>query len=128
MKAELRIGNYIYRNGEVATVYGIMNEVDGIYVNEGICGNDNKPIPLTEKWLLDFGAIKIDGYLKFHIIDIAYCLKWRDWANNYALYIEYTDSGNPKDDDKYYPIAFNIITVHRWQNLYHGLTGKELTL
>jgi hypothetical protein len=120
--SELRIGNLVnYEAG-----WG------GLYEHEfNIDDFDNidqiNPILLTEEWILKFdGFFKDEEYLSIGRYDYKYCFKYRDWANNWAFYIEYTDSGNSNDDGVKYPIAFDIKYVHQLQNLYFALTGEEL--
>lgn len=130
MKAnELMIGNYVYFHGDVEEI----NMVDGFGIigreEQPLCSIDEfEPIPLTEEWLLKFSFLKDEEYLSIGRFDYKYCFKYRDWANNWAFYIEYTDSGNPNDDGIKYPVAFDIKYVHQLQNLYFALTGEELIL
>ena len=94
----------------------IYNEIENLYEfqhNENI-----EPIPLTEEWLIKFGFEKI-GYNFRKCEDHGYGLGITEfiiWFNTYK---------------KTYSIkAINILveikTVHRLQNLYFALTGKEL--
>ena len=53
--------------------------------------------------------------------------RYRDWANNWAFYQEYTDSPDSKDDGKKYPISFDIEYVHQLQNIWHSLLHEEIT-
>jgi hypothetical protein len=125
---ELRIGNYVYFHGDVEEI----NMVDGF----GVIGREEQPsysidefepIPLTEEWILKFEGFFKDGeHLSIGRYDYKYCFKYRDWADNWAFYIEYTDSPNSNDDGVKYPIAFDIKYVHQLQNLYFALTGEEL--
>ena len=124
MKAsELRIGNLI-------------TDIDGDVFNikqENLCDFANgfinvEPIPLTEEWLLKLGFSMDDEYLSMWINDYKYCFKYRDWAKNWAFYIEYTDSPHPKDEKQKYPVSFDIRYVNQLQNLYFALTGYELTI
>lgn len=126
MKAnELRIGNLIVESLPFGSDKII--KVDSNIFNRRI--DEFIPIPLTEERLLEFEQFyKDEEYWVIGRFECKYCFKYRDWANNWAFYIEYTDSGNPNDDGVKYPIAFDIKYVHQLQNLYFALTGEELIL
>ena len=76
-----------------------------------------KPIPLTEDWLLRFGFEK-NEYHKHIFIKIT--------NNNFKLKVFLTENirliivGTGRE--------IYINNVHSLQNLYHSLTGKELTI
>lgn len=76
-----------------------------------------KPIPLTEEWLVRLGFF--DGS---DIIGDCWCINEHQ-VDQFVLYKEdewfcyYTGS-----------LMLEIESVHHLQNLYHSLTGKELTL
>jgi hypothetical protein len=131
---ELRIGNRIFdRSNRESVVEAIssrnyvrITSVNGDYTGESLGLIECSPIPLTEEWLLKFG-FSIDGkYLSIGIEDYKYCFNYRDWADNWAFYIEYTDSPHEKDEGVKYPVSFDIKYVHQLQNLYFSLTGEEL--
>ena len=109
---ELRIGNFIAYEPTI-------DDWEEIYVKPGtiiqceISPDSFEPIPLTEKWLIDFS---FKGRLDFK------------WNNNVGIQII---------DGKYY-FAFKDLSnvlfhsvieckyVHQLQNLYFALTGEEL--
>ncbi|WP_185285729.1 hypothetical protein [Elizabethkingia meningoseptica] len=111
---ELRIGNYLHdRNGNLCKVIGLRE--DGIYapvIGKATTGLPNKPIELTEEWLLKLGFIKskfssncfkiTNGY-KFH------------FAGGEELYL---------DSIRLEHIKY----IHQLQNLHFALTGEELTI
>ncbi|AQW91321.1 hypothetical protein [Elizabethkingia anophelis] len=112
---ELRIGNYLHdRNGNLCKVIELRQ--DGIYapaINEAITGLPNKPIEITEDWLLNFGfklRSDIDGenYEKSGVKILI--LR----SDNIHFFF-----GNPNTKEKY---------VHELQNLFYALTGEELTI
>jgi hypothetical protein len=146
---ELRIRNFIYKKihkkdtplelVEVLSIDGSFDvldvkNIDG-YITEQCPLKDFEPIPLTEEWLLKFGfkvkdrKSNLDTNI-FYIptFEIDYCLFYADFRLDYGLYVEYTDSPFPEDDEKLYPITFGIKYVHQLQNLLYGLTGEELTI
>lgn len=116
---ELRIGNYIYQGAKIptrATAFTIMNlsDVSIIIV---------KPIPLTEKWLRDFGFKKRaddnSGYKEGYVFqNRKVVLKKID--GHFRLYLSDTE------DDWFYTTSIHIYNVHQLQNLYFALTETEL--
>lgn len=118
---EYRVGNYIMDYDCDADIFQIeeikKNEQGNLavyYRNGSISSTDPEPIPLTEKWLIDFGfenimpsQFQLDFGYNFRInINVAndkIC-----WLNNREM---------PKT--KY---------VHQLQNLCFAVTQKELTL
>jgi hypothetical protein len=119
MKAtELRIGNLVYKYYPSGIEIEAVNEINSYFVN-GIGISAIEPIPLTEDFLLKFGfednQIRNNGlYLRveFHLETIIF------WAG-----IEDEDLTIESE----IPLAY-IHHVHQLQNLYHALTGEELTL
>lgn len=121
MKAnELRIGNWVRLREHDAFI-----QIEQYQLCESELINV-QPIPLTEDWFEKWEFYKDGEYWSKGIFDYKYCFKYRDWANNWAFYQEYTDSTDPKDDGIKYPISFDIHYVHQLQNLYFALTGEEL--
>jgi hypothetical protein len=115
---ELRIGNYVFDNlGGTLKIKGVSTESDFPHI---------KGIPLTDEWFKKWGFYKDGEYWSKGIFDYKYCFKYRDWANNWAFYQEYTDSPNPKDDGIKYPISFDIEYVHQLQNLWFALLYEEI--
>jgi hypothetical protein len=121
MKAtELRIGNLV--KGKEINVYWTVEAIDSnsIFSYAKWRPLDAfEPIPLTEDFLLKFGfednQIRNNGlYLRveFHLETIIF------WAG-----IEDEDLTIESE----IPLAY-IHHVHQLQNLYHALTGEELTL
>jgi len=116
MKAtELRIGNYIKINGDLS--YVTPNTI--IALNESELSAE--PIPVTEKWLKDFGFID----------------KYKSCNNDWSIYgftiNQQSDedvNGNkiPQEQIFYYQYQYDIKYVHQLQNLYFALTEKELTI
>ncbi len=114
--SELRLGNYIHFKNGIDTVYGIdtkyiMSNHTRRYENENI-----KPIPLNEEWLLKFGFVKLNDNL-FRLGHLQYK----------AGLLEKGSTGY----DSCFMFGVKNIThinhVHSLQNLYHALTGEELT-
>ena len=120
MKAsDLRIGN-LFIDNKTKTIISVIGLTEEIITFSGHFKNDwqAEPIPLTEEWLLKFGFNKFQGMFV------------KTLRNGYQMMIDKTgtDSGN------FRLIANDIngITyfkhVHQLQNLYHSLTGEELTI
>lgn len=120
MKAnEVRLGNWVDfkesvsgKNwGNVTIDRNFFNHYDKNWVYE--------PIPLTEEWLVKFGFYQEkEGNFNLDVIeDVG--LYSRIYDNPFMFFLD-VDSG---------VIELNHIKhVHQLQNLYHALTGKELTI
>jgi len=124
MKAEsLRIGNWVSLYDDYnSQVTGLTNTkkvwcVDDPTDKECAWSTDKiKPIPLTEEWLLKFGfeserTDENDWYFKeneFCSFGLALLKDSKGWM--------------------FYTSETELNHVHQLQNLYHALTGKELTL
>jgi len=83
-------------------------------VNGIVCSvNDLIPIPLTEEWLIKFGAKQKNEYwFEFH----TYCII------KHTTFIEFYSS---VEGDF---ICNSVKYVHQLQNIYFALTNKELEL
>jgi hypothetical protein len=85
-------------------------EIDAVDLQ--VIDSEYQPIPLTEEWLLKFGAKELNakrGVLKEFVLK--------------TVRIELSDSGN-----FYYKNSKLILeSAHQLQNLYFALTNKELT-
>jgi len=116
---ELRIGNKVYLYGSIATIepvdfYGI-----GIAIKKG------KPILLTEEWLLKFGFSENENdvlQIETTLMPLSVTLSDNYPDEKYKAWV-YED-----ENSSYHIISDNIKYVHQLQNLYHALTGEELTL
>lgn len=114
---DLRIGNWILNgineefqaNGETINNFNVGKSLLGAF----------KPIELTEQWLIDFG---------FKVLEK--CVYAISLTSNNFLILNMHHSiciiGDEHDDTYDQEIAFPEFT-HKLQNLYHSLTGKELT-
>lgn len=127
MKAsELRIGNLVnlmLNHEDFETIR--VDVTDLINIPHG---GVYEPIPVTEKWFEKFGFYRDGEYWSRGINDYKYCFKYRDWADNWAFYQEFTDSPDDRDDGVKYPISFDIKYVHQLQNLWFALLFEELTI
>lgn len=115
---DLRIGNYIQRNGINCTVELINGETEDVYfLGKDFYYNENimhiEPIEITEEWLLSFGFNKSGStiYKNIGSIEIGTI------ANGKRFYIQ-IGTENVTLKTKY---------VHQLQNLYFALTGTELS-
>ncbi len=111
---ELRIGNYVKYDlgGDTMKVTSIHQTKIRAYFldNSGFREQDFEPIKLTEEWLIKFGALrKEDGM--YYIDEFEFSIG----ADHVKVFY-----GKRFLVDKEY--------VHSLQNLYHSLTGKELTI
>lgn len=117
---ELRIGNYIYCKGGIIKVtligyYGVQSSINGTTINAKFNTPDLEPIPLTEQWLLDFGAKEYLGSkrgFKYSRFDFFYQEDYKYW--------HVTDF----DNETY---LTKIEFVHEFQNFIFIMDGEELT-
>jgi len=134
---ELRIGNYVMLNnptyhqdikGKTCVVKGILLKTyESFPKSTGVITIENKghrrdqldefiePIPLTEEWLLKFG-FEVSGHLIFISIGNGYSLCYNTHSG--ICFISAPTSLN------YLP---PLKDIHQLQNIYHALTGEELT-
>ena len=113
--SELRIGNWIIEpeseDKSPFQVWGVYCEKNNDKIN-GCPISLFKPIPLTEEWLLKFSFKKeLDNFYRkngSHFIEVLF----------YDEGFQVTSQFVCLDHIKY---------VHQLQNLYHALTGEELT-
>ena len=115
---ELRIGN-LFQWIEIASM-GI--GVDVITKENHYAYEDFKePIPLTEEWLKRLGFEPNSG-IHFRTLSTGYIACGLD--GSWGLYnnLSAWNRGNS------YNNGHDIEFVHQLQNLYHALTGKELTI
>jgi len=123
--SDLRIGNYLIgANGEVHQIdrYGLAD----LCLEDGLIDNQ-KPIPLTEEWLVKMGFEKL-GYNEYSIelpINIYYVTMSEN--NLWTAYIQGYGQATHNYGVSLLPISDTFIYVHQLQNLYHALTGQELT-
>ena len=113
MKAsELRIGNLVQSYADIITVEYVDKLLLKGFFHRDIIYNTSiqikhcKPIPLTEEWLLKFGFEK-----RYET-----CFQYKNFILN--------DKFIMMDID----ITIQLKYVHQLQNLYHALTGEELTI
>ena len=105
---ELRIGNFInFKNNLQEGQDNRIKSCDFVVIERS--PNSVLPIPLTEKWLLDFGFVQYSD----------------EWVKGYKK-----DRILIGEDFDFYNGIFTqpIESVHQLQNIYFALTGKELEL
>ena len=112
---ELRVGNYLKLLG---TRFGTQTiELKKLILSSLLENNDSikyfKPIPLTEKWLLDFGFLDLG------------CGEYK--KGTILLDNEYTDKGVWYVQEDSSLLNIDVIHVHQLQNLHFALTNQELT-
>lgn len=120
MKAEeLRLGNFIQvRKGKIVPM--IIHDLNLMLEWERVKYSRTppiRPVPLTEEWLLKFGARKIN-----HIYGYTFWTFHNTKQNNCLIDIyENRTEVNSRG-------VFHCEYVHQLQNLYFALTGEELTI
>jgi len=128
---ELRIGNIVDLGSRIAKIIDIshlsctvadLEETQDTIEDYGRV----QGLILTDEWFEKWGFYKDGEYWSMGIFDYKYCFKYRDWANNWAFYQEYTDSPDSNDDGKKYPISFDIQYVHQLQNIWFALLHEEI--
>ena len=115
MKAEeLRIGNWVRIKDEEVKTHA---QVEGTGNLQHVAGQlwsieELEPIPLTEEWLERFNV------------------EWSDWRVTYNKTIDayeverkYTSMYGEE-----WVFMSNVRYIHEFQNIYHALTGEELTI
>ena len=109
---ELRIGNYLEYYNPTDDVGWQTTQAD--WQDIRLCHEqnesfnlENRPIPLTEEWLLKFGLSKENGY-------------------PYKFNKGYLKIRNGVFFFKYHDIEVDLPFVHQLQNLNFALTGVEL--
>ncbi len=127
MKAtELRIGNYTNEKGKQKQVYSVSNHNAKDY-------SKVKPIPLTERWLKDFGFKFNDDLNNDLPSKEAYFLNdfiiWFSHLHTLKIKQNSTNSYWHEQYEYYngHGLKVEIKYIHQLQNLYFALTGKELT-
>jgi len=140
MKAnELRIGNYVYYNGNHKHISNVSSLQPKVYVEPygAVCYSESikvglnnrfdivydveniEPIPLTEEWLIKFG-FKYNG--------------WNYDLNQYVFHAQgknekgefFNTEFGIKNNDITFNMSYTINSVHQLQNLYFTLTNQEL--
>jgi len=110
---DLRIGNWVYMEKGIVLTRQVSLD---LILNDGRGYNLN-PIPLTEDWLLRFGLIKFSTNEN----EVAFRL-----SEGSRYYVEMRKEWTV--DDYGNNLQIEIKSVHQLMNLYHSLTGKELTI
>lgn len=134
MKAqELRLGNWILDiTGNPVQVRGLTK--NGVWIGPGPAPvSAFKPVPLTEEWLLKFGFEKIDEGFFEPRFQKEYWNRWGTVKRSFEIGLHQIpgDGESPS-----YNLAIwlegntnvHLHTVHSLQNLFHSITGEELTI
>ena len=121
MKAEeLRIGNLV-KQGSV----GALDNLQAWTFTDGVVlpveYKELTPIPLTEEWLVRFGFEKKGSICNDECYELNGFYIWK-YGSDFSC-------GNVSLGGKLgYSQHPSLEHVHQLQNLYHALTGEELTL
>jgi hypothetical protein len=118
MKAsELRIGNSIMQDDDFIFVTWWRLE---LMENDKI---EYKPIPLTQEWLVKLGFDKLKNDIPTYFKCFGNLIE-DDYEFSFNIYVD--------SEQNYFITVFGrkiiIKHVHQLQNLYHALTGEELTI
>ena len=113
--AELRIGNWVYRQSGKMVKEEVYNTTYKIQTINNQTGYKFQPIELTEEILLKCGFLKVrSDYEEAETFDFYYGVLYFDMANQ-----------STKINNKYV-LGFVPDYLHQLQNLYFALTGEEL--
>lgn len=123
---ELRITNKVYNiasgSKEICEIEAITRL--GVQYNsetrQGTCSMDNlEPIILNEEWLINLGFERIGQNFR----------KCEDHGYGLGMteFVVWFNTNKKTYNIKAINILVGIETVHNLQNVYHSLTGKELT-
>ena len=143
MRAEdLRIGNYIldYEADADESIYWQVEEIQrlsndsklnqtvGVTYRRGSCWScDICPVPLTAEWLLKLGFDKDDLTVNLYVKHFKeYSLQL--YQNGFSGTLEKDASWFTTIKGYNDQVTLTKQYVHQLQNLYHALTGKELTI
>lgn len=111
---ELRVGNYILEKGSNSVTVVELNILRIMTYPEEF--NPYTRIPLTEKWLLEFGFTE------------KYKSDYNGWIKNGVYLVDPERETGDLENKFYYNQNTEIKFVHQLQNLYFVLTGEELTV
>lgn len=132
--SELRIGNWVSVDTATGgwwvdhhiTAWDFHKSAAGTLLCEAA-----EPIPLTEKWLVDFGFKKFEPtgslallYIKsIHEFDLKKLVIYFDRT---YFTVAFADYYTGKEKTELFPMKYKYI--HQLQNLFFAITGKELEI
>ena len=117
-KNELRIGNIVSWNGEIAVISQLLERDISFKCGEECLYEDIKPIPLTEEVLLRCGFEITDYRIELHPIQLI------ELVENKGYLFEFHLTRESKQGSEYFTV---IKCLHQLQNLYYSLCNEELT-
>ena len=120
---DFRIGNIILQGGNITIIDSLERSINDWERTNHKRTMDTEPIPLTEKWLLEFGFILYStGSLCKHLNnDDSYLAIDLKYGNGVWLNI------NQEGIENSIKLS-HIKYVHELQNLFFALTGVELSV
>lgn len=128
---ELRVGNYVHDEDERLCVVRKIstNSFQALLINGYNTTLSFKPIPITEQRLLEFGFEKVEKYK--NILDEIEFVKYSERPFHH-IYIRYfgrdiTVFNHSECNANEIQFISYCESIHQLQNLYHALTGQELT-
>jgi hypothetical protein len=122
MRKELRIGNLVDWNGEIAKISQLLELEVGFKCGESDLYQNIQPIPLTEEILVNWCGFK-KGILFYTILYLSNA-NWHISLKDGVYQLNYKE--NTKN--QWIPVCRNLKHVHQLQNLYFALTGEELPI
>ena len=152
---ELRVRNYLSYKGQLSTVFSIAHSVETVKPQiivecNGVFRHtkeeDLQPIPLTQEWLERLGFVLVADKLHlereeidektYRIVEYKHLTYQCDdcyvmiTRNEFRFYLDLFGYESGKINKPHLATMTYITTVetiHRLQNLYYAITGKELT-
>jgi hypothetical protein len=125
---ELRIGNLVYFENKIYSIDTISKEfptLDTIEFGIGVVTWGNlQGIPITEEWLLKFGAFHIEAWTWGFEIDDITTLSVTYAEGKYYWSLRQFDLKT--EINMFHLMNENFLYVHQLQNIYFALTQKEL--
>lgn len=129
--SELRIGNLVQSDPilgfepepRVYEVTGLfIRQIDALPTHQA---DNYSGIPLSEEWLVKFGFVK--HIEDFRLYRSGVVFKYQKYAIN-EIPDNAFDIWQITEDDDYIPLRLSVRYVHQLMNLYHALTGEELSI
>lgn len=116
----LSVGNYLKKDGVVVKIDA--RSIFDIWNEKGIIKHGYEPILLTEEWLLKLGFNKEYryGYIGIDVCDTDFVLTYPEAMDEHLEHFSFEFEVGVQ---KFKEIKY----VHELQNLFHSLTGTELT-
>lgn len=124
LQPQLRIGNYLEdREGNLCKVTHLgLGTIYAPALKGAVTKLPNKPIPLSEEWLLKLGFEEIYNSEYTHKFELT-----QDVSFEYR-FEKFNNASGMTGLTYYGRLLGKIKHVHQLQNLFYSITGEELTI